>query len=90
MPAASDWSGIGKSRIPFSIPRAEPGFAPSFFVRMISSTKKEGGKADMQKTGKAYGYVRVSTRDQNEERQLIAMREYGLADSCLLYTSRCV
>lgn len=35
----------------------------------------------MQKTGKAYGYVRVSTRDQNEERQLIAMREYGLADS---------
>ena len=35
----------------------------------------------MQKTGKAYGYVRVSTRDQNEERQLIAMREYGLAVS---------
>ena len=25
-----------------------------------------------------YGYVRVSTREQNEERQMIAMREYGV------------
>lgn len=25
-----------------------------------------------------YGYVRVSTREQNEERQLIAMRDYGV------------
>lgn len=25
-----------------------------------------------------YGYVRVSARDQNEERQVIAMREYGI------------
>lgn len=25
-----------------------------------------------------YGYVRVSSRDQNEERQLIAMREFGV------------
>lgn len=25
-----------------------------------------------------YGYVRVSTREQNEERQLIAMREFGV------------
>ena len=24
-----------------------------------------------------YGYIRVSTRDQNEERQVIAMREFG-------------
>lgn len=24
-----------------------------------------------------YGYVRVSTREQNEERQLIAMRDFG-------------
>lgn len=28
--------------------------------------------------GKAYGYVRVSSRDQNEERQVIAMREFGI------------
>ena len=27
-----------------------------------------------------YGYARVSTRDQNEMRQLIAMREFGLKD----------
>ena len=27
-----------------------------------------------------YGYVRVSTKDQNEERQLISMREAGLAE----------
>lgn len=27
---------------------------------------------------KTYGYVRVSTKEQNEERQLIAMAEFGL------------
>ena len=27
-----------------------------------------------------YGYVRVSTKEQNEERQMIAMREFGLED----------
>ena len=27
-----------------------------------------------------YGYVRVSTRDQNEERQMIAMREFVVAE----------
>jgi DNA invertase Pin-like site-specific DNA recombinase len=34
----------------------------------------------MGKTGKIYGYVRVSSKDQNADRQLIAMREYGLLD----------
>ena len=28
-----------------------------------------------------YGYVRVSTREQNEERQLVAMRNFGITDS---------
>ena len=28
-----------------------------------------------------YGYVRVSTREQNENRQLVAMREFGVLDS---------
>ena len=28
-----------------------------------------------------YGYVRVSTREQNEERQLVAMRNFGVADN---------
>lgn len=27
-----------------------------------------------------YGYVRVSSRDQNEERQILAMREFGISD----------
>lgn len=31
-------------------------------------------KSNMQQV---YGYIRVSTRDQNEERQVIAMREFG-------------
>ena len=30
--------------------------------------------------GKIYGYVRVSTREQNEARQLAAMREFGVAE----------
>ena len=27
-----------------------------------------------------YGYIRVSTREQNEDRQRIAMREFGIAE----------
>lgn len=27
-----------------------------------------------------YGYVRVSTREQNEQRQMIALREFGIGD----------
>ena len=29
-------------------------------------------------SGKTYGYVRVSTKGQKEDRQLIAMREFGV------------
>ena len=28
--------------------------------------------------GKTYGYIRVSSRDQNEDRQRIAMQEFGV------------
>lgn len=31
-------------------------------------------------SGKVYGYVRVSSMDQNEDRQMIAMREKGVAE----------
>lgn len=31
--------------------------------------------------GKTYGYVRVSTQNQHEDRQLAAMREYGVAEN---------
>ncbi len=27
-----------------------------------------------------YGYIRVSTRDQNEDRQVIAMKEFGVEE----------
>lgn len=30
-----------------------------------------------------YGYVRVSTREQNEARQVIALREFGVNDQCI-------
>ena len=33
-----------------------------------------------ESNGKVYGYVRVSTREQNEERQMIAMREMGVPE----------
>lgn len=31
-------------------------------------------------TGKLYGYIRVSTKEQNEDRQRLAMHEFGIAD----------
>ncbi len=34
-----------------------------------------------------YGYVRVSTREQNEDRQLIAMKEFNVAES-RIYTDK--
>lgn len=30
--------------------------------------------------GQMYGYIRVSTKDQNEERQMIAMRQFGVEE----------
>lgn len=35
-------------------------------------------------SGKMYGYVRVSTREQNEARQLIAMRAFGVAEQNII------
>ncbi len=31
-----------------------------------------------------YGYVRVSSRDQHEERQIIAMHEFGIEDTPII------
>ena len=47
---------------------------------MVARAEKHSGKmkADTRKTGKAFGYVRVSTREQNEDRQMIAMAEMGV------------
>ena len=33
--------------------------------------------------GRIFGYVRVSTKEQNEDRQVIAMREFGVADKSI-------
>ena len=33
--------------------------------------------------GKVYGYVRVSSTDQHEDRQLIAMAERGIPENCI-------
>lgn len=35
-------------------------------------------------SGKTYGYVRVSSREQNEARQLIAMREFGVEEKYIV------
>jgi len=37
----------------------------------------------MQNT-KMYGYVRVSTKEQNEDRQVIALREFGVPESSIV------
>lgn len=34
--------------------------------------------------GKTYAYIRVSSKEQNEERQRIAMHEYGIADENII------
>ena len=33
---------------------------------------------------KQYGYIRVSTKEQNPDRQIAAMREFGLSDEDLV------
>ena len=33
-----------------------------------------------ENTGKLYGYIRVSTKEQNEDRKQLAMYEFGIAD----------
>ena len=32
-------------------------------------------------SAQTYGYIRVSSKDQNEQRQVIAMNEFGIPDS---------
>ena len=36
-----------------------------------------------------YGYVRVSSTDQNEDRQMIAMWVLGVEDKCTLLNNNC-
>ena len=39
---------------------------------------------EFQMENQIYGYIRVSSRDQNEDRQVIAMREFGIAEKNLV------
>lgn len=47
------------------------------FIEDSFSRQQPGGEYG----GAVYGYVRVSSKDQNEARQIIAMREFGVDDS---------
>ena len=38
----------------------------------------------MERIGRIYGYIRVSTREQNEDRQWIALREVGVPEQNIL------
>ena len=42
--------------------------------------KSKNGGAVMDKKEKIYGYARVSTREQNEDRQIIALKEMGVPE----------
>ena len=37
----------------------------------------------MNREKEVFGYVRVSAKDQCEERQILAMREFGVPDGCI-------
>ena len=43
-----------------------------------------GHEAQEQSEARMLGYVRVSTREQNEDRQVIAMREFGVPEESIL------
>lgn len=36
-----------------------------------------------QVAGKTYGYIRVSSREQNEARQVVALHDFGIKDDCI-------
>lgn len=46
-------------------------------VKLVINQFEGSGDAMAQ----TYGYIRVSTREQNEDRQLVAMRDFGVSDT---------
>ena len=44
------------------------------------STKERKPAQEPEKTGKMYAYCRVSTKEQNLDRQLEAMKEFGVEE----------
>ena len=49
---------------------------PGAFCKMIRKSKIQ----EENQMGNIYGYARVSTKEQNEARQMIAMREFGIEE----------
>lgn len=48
---------------------------------MQKTSKRNTQRAcQRQRMGEIYGYVRVSHMDQNEDRQMVAMKEAGVPD----------
>ena len=48
-------------------------------MNMLKNIRLTGGKQKMTK-GKVYGYVRVSTAQQHQDRQYIAIKKYGVPE----------
>ena len=48
---------------------------------VLTYTKRQKEEKIMQKT--LYGYVRVSTKEQNEDRQMIALKEFFVPAECI-------
>ena len=40
-------------------------------------TMRESGES------RTYGYIRVSSREQNEARQVVALHDFGISDDCI-------
>lgn len=51
-------------------------------VNNIHGTKKTAG-IEVESGGIAYGYIRVSTAPQHDDRQRMAMEEFGISADCL-------
>jgi hypothetical protein len=62
---------------------------PRVAIRESAPTSTEHGVDSVERStaahndGRLYGYVRVSTREQNEARQIIALREFGVSQECM-------
>ena len=44
---------------------------------LTESTMRENGEP------RTYGYIRVSSREQNEARQVVALHDFGITDECI-------
>lgn len=62
-----------------TLPADTPPTATEQSAAMLPPTATEQSVDTLPNTAQLYGYVRVSTREQNEARQIIALREFGIS-----------